>query len=119
MTQVATLLDHPLAAVVPEMRAAEWRAFLEDVRERGVLEPLRLAPDGVTVLDGRHRLRAARDLGLEAVPTAPALCEPGDESGFMLRAALHRRHLSDDQRAILAYRLAEAMSAERGRAQRQ
>ncbi|MHB8325458.1 MAG: DNA-methyltransferase [Candidatus Dormibacteria bacterium] len=119
LTRVAALVDHPLAAVVPEMRPAEWRTFLEDVRERGVLEPLRLAPDGVTVLDGRHRLRAARELALAAVPTAPALCEPGDESGFMLRAALHRRHLSDDQRAMLAYRLAEAMSAERGRAQRQ
>ncbi|MHB8324796.1 MAG: DNA methyltransferase [Candidatus Dormibacteria bacterium] len=119
LTRVATLVDHPLAAVVPEMRPAEWRAFLEDVRERGVLEPLRLAPDGVTVLDGRHRLRAARELGLEAVPSAPALCEPGDEASYMLRAALHRRHLSDDQRAILAARLAEAMGTERGRAQRQ
>ncbi len=115
MTEVATLIDHPLAAVVPEMRPAEWKAFLEDVRERGVQEPLRLAPDGRTVLDGRHRLRAARELALAAVPTAPALCEPGDEAGYMIRAALHRRHLSDDQRAILAARLADAMGAERRR----
>lgn len=110
---VQELREHPLAAAIPEMRQAEWRAFLEDVQERGVLEPLRLAADGTTVLDGRHRLRAARELGIEAVPTALAVCEPGDEAGFMLRAALHRRHLSDDQRAMLAVHLAEAMGAER------
>ncbi len=113
LARVTALVDHPLASVVPEMRRAEWHAFLRDVAARGVMEPLRLAPDGVTVLDGRHRLRAARELGMERVPTAPALCEPGDEAGYMLRAALHRRHLSDDQRAVLAVRLAEAMSGER------
>lgn len=109
----AALRLHPLAEQVPEMRPAEWRAFLEDVRERGILEPLRLASDGVIVLDGRHRLRAAQGLGLAAVPAAPADCPPGGETGYMVRAALHRRHLSDDQRAILAARLAEAMTPER------
>ena len=115
LTQVSALREHPLAAVVPEMRPGEWRAFLSDIGQRGVQEPLRVAADGSTVLDGRHRLRAARELAIKAVPTAPALCEPGDEAGYMLRAALHRRHLSDDQRAILAVHLAEAMSAERRR----
>ena len=112
---VQELREHPLAAAIPEMRPAEWCAFLEDVRQRGILDPLRLASDGTTVLDGRHRLRAAREMGLEAVPTAPAPCEPWDEAGYMLRAALHRRHLSDDQRAMLAARLAEAMGSERRR----
>ncbi|MBI4491365.1 MAG: ParB N-terminal domain-containing protein, partial [Chloroflexi bacterium] len=44
------------------MRPDEWRAFVADVRERGILDPVRVAPDGVTVLDGRHRLRAALEL---------------------------------------------------------
>lgn len=110
---VSALRLHPLAARVPEMRPAEWRAFLEDVRQRGILEPLRVAEDGLTVLDGRHRLRAARELGLAEAPADPADCEPGGETGYMLRAALHRRHLSDDQRAILGARLADALGAER------
>lgn len=113
--QVSALREHPLAASVPLMRPAEWHAFLEDIRERGILDPLRVAADGCTVLDGRHRLRAAVELGLTEVEVAPADCEPGDESGFMLRAALHRRHLTDDQRALLAARLAEAMGSERRR----
>ena len=110
---VPELREHPLAAVVPAMRPVEWRAFLEDVRERGILEPLRLATDGSTVLDGHHRLRAARELGLGEVAVLPAFCEPGGELVYMLRSAMNRRHLSDDQRAILAARLAEAMTPER------
>jgi site-specific DNA-methyltransferase (adenine-specific) len=113
--EVSALREHPLAASVPLMRPAEWHAFLEDIRERGILDPLRVAADGCTVLDGRHRLRAAVELGLTEVEVAPADCEPGDESGFMLRAALHRRHLTDDQRALLAARLAEALGSERRR----
>lgn len=74
---VAPLRLHPLAARVPEMRPAEWRAFLEDIRQRGIREPLRLAPDCVTVLDGRHRLRAARELGLESVHAGPG--SPGPD----------------------------------------
>ncbi|MGH7641634.1 MAG: DNA methyltransferase [Candidatus Dormibacteria bacterium] len=115
--QVADLREHPLSGQVPAMRAAEWAAFLADVARRGILEPLRLAPDGSTVLDGRHRLRAARELGLDQVPAMPALCEPGDEAVYMLRAALHRRHLSDDQRAMVGARLAGALGAARRRLQ--
>lgn len=117
LVPVSGLRPHALADQVPEMRPAEWRAFLADVAERGVLEPVRLAPDGVTVLDGRHRLRAARELGLAELPTAPALCEPGDEASYMIRAALHRRHLSDDQRAMLAARLSQSIGEERRRLQ--
>lgn len=66
MTEVAiaALRLHPLAERVPEMRPAEWRAFLADVRGLGILKPLRSAPDGMTVLDRRHRLRAAQERGL-------------------------------------------------------
>jgi hypothetical protein len=34
---VTELRLHPLADRVPEMRAAEWGAFIADVAERGVL----------------------------------------------------------------------------------
>ena len=95
------------------MRPSEWMAFLGDIRERGILEPLRVAEDGLTLLDGRHRVRAARELGLPEVPVAPAACGPGDEAAYALKAALHRRHLSDDQRAMLGAKLAELLGAER------
>ena len=37
LTPVTELRLHPLADRVPEMRAAEWGAFIADVAERGVL----------------------------------------------------------------------------------
>lgn len=85
---VADLRLHPLTARRPEMRPEAWRAFGDDGREHGVLEPLRLASDGATVLDGRHRLRAAREPSLEAVPTAPGLVGLGDEAATFSLAAL-------------------------------
>ena len=110
-----TLRLHPLSATVPEMRPAEWQAFLGDVAEHGIHEPLRMAADGVTVLDGRHRLRAALELHLDRVEVGRAPCPPGGEDAYMLRAALNRRHLTEDQRSVLAARLSETLSIDRRR----
>ncbi len=113
LAPTAALRVHPAAEAIPGMRPAEWRAFLEDIRERGILEPLRVAEDGLTVLDGRHRLKAAIELGLAEVPVTPAGSPPGGEAAFALRAAILRRHLSDDQRAVLAHRLTQVLTPER------
>ena len=98
---------HPLAEAVPAMRREEWLAFVADVRERGILEPLRLASDGTVVLDGRHRLRAALELELSTAPVEPADLVGLSELEYIIRAAVLRRHLTDDQRAILGARLRE------------
>jgi hypothetical protein len=58
--------------------------------------------DGLTVLDGRHRLRAARELGLRTVPVRPVRLHGEDPTAWLVKAALLRRHLSDDQRAMMA-----------------
>jgi 16S rRNA G966 N2-methylase RsmD len=108
--RVDELREHPLSSVIPRMRADEWRFFLEDVRERGILEPLHLAPDGKTVLDGRHRLEAAREVKIDIVPTVIVDLQGRSELEYMLRAAILRRHLSDDQRAVLAAQLYKELS---------
>ena len=45
----------------------EWQPFVEDVRATGIREPLIALPGG-HVVDGGHRLDAARELALETVP---------------------------------------------------
>ena len=45
----------------------EWQPFVEDIRATGIREPLIALPDG-QVVDGGHRLDAARDLAFETVP---------------------------------------------------
>jgi N6-adenosine-specific RNA methylase IME4 len=86
------------------MSADEYAPFLADIAERGILTPLEVTEAGV-VLDGRARLRAARELGFGRVPTR--VVEPEDEAEHMLRSALRRRHLSASQKAALALELAD------------
>ncbi len=99
---VAELRPHPQAAEVPPLSEGDYRALREDIDSRGVLAPIEVTAGGV-VLDGRARLRAARELGHEKIIVD--LVTPEDELEYILRAALHRRHLDPSQRAALALKL--------------
>lgn len=98
---ISKLKEHNLSGLVPDMRPEEWLAFYDDVAERGVIDPLVILKDG-TILDGRHRFRAARELGLSRVPVRYADLNGTAPEDYMIKAALLRRHLTDDQRAVLA-----------------
>ncbi|HUY55058.1 MAG TPA: DNA methyltransferase [Candidatus Nanopelagicaceae bacterium] len=113
MVSTSLLHLHPLAEIVPRMPADQWRAFVADIATRGVVSALQLSPDGRTVVDGRHRLLAAQELGLKTLPVEQARLGELSEEEWMVRAALLRRHLSDDQRAVLAARFADRLSQER------
>jgi N6-adenosine-specific RNA methylase IME4/ParB-like chromosome segregation protein Spo0J len=102
--QTNELRLHQRAEIVPEMSAEEYAPFVADIAERGILSPLEVTAAGV-ILDGRARLRAARELGFDHVPTR--IVEPEDEAEHMLRSALRRRHLSASQKAALALELAD------------
>ena len=93
----ALLERHPLSAAFTGMSEMEFAALREDIRKRGVLEPITLL-DG-KVLDGWHRYTATREIdpGLE-VPTV----ELGDQdpADFVISRNLQRRHLTATQRAV-------------------
>ena len=64
----------PWLALVQGLSEAAWRAYFagpEGVRTLGVdlRYPIILAPDGVTVLDGFHRIALARCQGVDNLPT--------------------------------------------------
>jgi len=94
------LREHESATLVPPMREREYEDFRNDVRARGITTPLEV--HGNIVLDGRHRLRAAREVGLLQVPVIEVQLKGASEIDHILRAAVIRRHLSDDQRAVVA-----------------
>jgi site-specific DNA-methyltransferase (adenine-specific) len=102
---IESLSLHPDAGRVPEMPAGEYAAFLGDVRDRGIKVPIEVIPGTQTVIDGRTRLRAARDAGLRSVPVVDANLNGESPIAYMLRAALTRRHLTSSQRAALAVEL--------------
>lgn len=101
---------HPMAAAFPSMRGAAFSAFLESIRNDGQIEPIVvLEEDGKRVgLDGRNRARACAELGI-----APLVrlfgSRPGDGDDperFIINENVHRRHLNETQRAMIASRLA-------------
>src|SRR5919198_4127246 len=94
-----SLRAHPQAELLPPLPRPEYRSFLADIEQRGIVVPLDISAAGV-VLDGHLRLRAACELGLERVPVR--VVSPPDELEYLFQAALQRRHLSASQKAALA-----------------
>jgi N6-adenosine-specific RNA methylase IME4 len=84
------------------MAEGAYEAFQNDIKARGLQVPLEITGGGV-VLDGRERLRAARELNLDSVPVR--VVAPADELEYMLLAAIERRQLSISQRAALVVEL--------------
>jgi site-specific DNA-methyltransferase (adenine-specific) len=106
---VRDLREHKAAAVVPLMSDAEYADLVADVKDAGVKVPLDVLPDG-RVLDGRNRLRAAREAGLATVPVRVLDLDEAGAVEHVYRTAVLRRNLSDDQRAVLLARLREGLS---------
>lgn len=80
------------------LSAAEYEALKADIAERGVLVPVELDDQGV-ILDGHHRDRACRQLGIEC-PTIvrPAMTED-EKRSHVIALNIHRRHLRPDEHA--------------------
>jgi ParB-like chromosome segregation protein Spo0J len=126
---------HPRAEEIPTIPPDEYDELVLDIEKRGIVVPLDVLkmqradgshashPDEaaeIIVLDGRHRLNAAKALGLEAVPirVVESICWHDDvddpDEGFtldecpfhafeyMVKAATMRRHLTTKQRKHLA-----------------
>lgn len=73
--------------------------------EGGLLMPIVLNQDRV-VLDGHHRLRACRELGIPIVYTIKDFTNrPLEELKFVVSVNLHRRHLDEFQRAEIGLKM--------------
>jgi phage N-6-adenine-methyltransferase len=92
---------HPIAALFPMLQGAELAALAEDIRTNGLQQPIMMQGD--TLLDGRNRLAACETIGIEPTFVEFAGADP---IAFIIGANLHRRHLSESQRAMIAARMA-------------
>jgi hypothetical protein len=82
------------------MTDAEYQALKEDIRENGLLCPIRTYQR--QIIDGRHRYRACRELGIP--PKFQEWDGEGSLVAFVLSLNARRRHLSESQRAMVAAR---------------
>jgi hypothetical protein len=100
---------HPAAELFPPMTEAEFLGLKQDIREHGQREDI-VVWQG-QLIDGRHRLRACRELGIE--PQVAELMDETDPWQYVVSHNLHRRHLTTAQRAMVADKLASRKQGEK------
>lgn len=93
---------HPIASIFPLMDGADFAGLRDDIAANGLREPIWLHED--KIVDGRNRYRACREVGIE--PECREWDGEGDLTAFVVSLNLHRRHLSESQRAMVAGELA-------------
>jgi len=96
---------HDLAKLIPEMSAQEYAELRDDIKEKGQLEPIVLYAG--KILDGRHRERACRELGL---PRDIEAYKGTDPAGFIISKNIKRRqlHLTKQEQVLLIARVLKA-----------
>lgn len=112
---------HRAAMLLPLMKGEEYERLKADIAANGQIEPIWLHPDG-SILDGRNRYIACRDLGIE-----PRFrqWEGGSEVEavlFVKSVNMNRRHLTSSQyaaSAVLAQELIAVLEEEARRRQGQ
>jgi hypothetical protein len=106
--------NHPAADLFPMMQGKQWKEFKEDIQQNGFQESVTLYKN--QILDGRNRYKAAVELDmLDDLP----ICEIDDDFDidpyqWVISRNLHRRHLKESQRALVAAKLAKLRIGEIG-----
>lgn len=96
-----TMEFHPLANIFPLLDGQPYSDLCADVLKNGVREGIWVL-DG-KILDGRNRWRAAKAMSVDC----PIREYEGDDpAGFVVSLNLHRRHLNEAQRGMVAAKLA-------------
>lgn len=105
-----TLKVHPLADLLPRMTASskEYKELMEDIKINGMKIPLLVTKDRKTLIDGRHRLYIAHDLGMTLKPSNFEVFKGKEEQipAEIISRNIMRRHIGTaDQRAALVLQI--------------
>jgi hypothetical protein len=99
---------HEVAELFPPPTEAEYQDLKEGIRAHGQLVPA-WKYEG-KLIDGRSRARACRELGLDL--RVQEWGGRGSLVAFVVSLNLHRRHLSESQRALVGARIKPLFEAE-------
>lgn len=93
---------HELSQILPEMETADLQALAENIKQEGLKEEIVLHEG--KILDGRSRFAACKLAGVKPVTRAfgDRKSDGEDPLKFVLSENVHRRHLTNEQRAIIA-----------------
>lgn len=93
---------HEVANIFPMMSAEEFNALKSDIQENGLLEPIWIFEN--KIIDGRNRYQAC--IETDTKPEFREWSGNGSLVAFVVSLNLHRRHLSESQRGMVAAKLA-------------
>jgi hypothetical protein len=99
---------HPACLLLPEMSEAEYRDLVDDIRQHGQRHAIIVDETGA-ILNGRHRWRAAEELGLKP-QTSTFHGSEAEKVALVMSENIHRRHLTVEQRAHIAVDLSEKLT---------
>ena len=96
-----TYEPHEIAKIFPLIQGKEFDELCDDIEKHGLREPIWLYEG--KILDGRNRAEACSITGVELRTQE---YEGDDLIGFVLSLNLHRRHLNESQRGMVAANIA-------------
>jgi len=88
----------------PQMSLKKWREFVAGVAREGILQPL-VVTKGFRVIDGKHRLKAAKELNIEYVRVIIEDIPEDKIPAYITETKLNRDDLKPGQKAALVIRL--------------
>lgn len=94
---------HSLAKLFPPMSVYAFELLKDDIKMNGCHTPLWLYED--MIIDGRHRFEACEELDIKPEYKIFEGTEK-EMLAFVISQNLHRRHLSESQRAMIAANIA-------------
>ncbi len=100
---------HPVADLFPLLQGEAFQKLVADIRQNGLLEPI-LVDAQRRIIDGRNRYLACLEAGVE--PRFTEWQGQGLLPELALSLNLHRRHLNESQRALVAAKLAKLWTAQ-------
>jgi len=109
MSELATIAVFELkenetySNLVPEMNELEYKDFLESIKKDGVRQPIHVLLDK-TILDGRHRVRACKDVGITHIQALVHNLNDDEAIEFVRDTAIERRNITKVQRVDIILR---------------
>ncbi len=100
----AELLPHACTELIPPMADGAFKALVADIKENGLREPI-VVDQCNRIVDGLNRYRACIRIGIPPKIERRTFTDI-EALKFCLSRNLHRRHLTQSQRAAIAAELA-------------
>lgn len=98
------------SGLVPEMTTTEYQDLVKSIKKHGVRQPIHVLSDR-TILDGRHRVRACKEIGVKEVQAVVHELSNNEAIEFVVDTAIERRNLSKEQKVDIVLRSSELIRA--------